>query len=47
MKKQGHLSILDNLSEDEKALRKLHKEVKELKMKNDILKQATLIMGRK
>lgn len=37
----------DNRSDDENALIKLRKENKELKMENDILKQAALILGRK
>lgn len=43
----GSFNHQDNLSDDEKELIKLRKEVQHLKMKNDILKQATLIMGRK
>ena len=35
------------MSETEKELRALKKEVKELRMENDILKQAALILGRK
>ncbi len=35
----------DNLTDEEKELIKLHKEVQHLKMENDILKRATLIMG--
>lgn len=35
------------LTNDEKELRKLRKENQQLKMENDILKQAALIMGRK
>ena len=37
----------DNRSDDENELIKLRKDNKELKMENDILKQAALIMGRK
>lgn len=37
----------DNLTDDEKELIKLKKENQQLKMENDILKQAALIMGRK
>ena len=37
----------DNRSENEKELIKLTKENKQLKMENDILKQAALILGRK
>lgn len=36
----------DNLSEKEKELISLRKENKQLKMENDILKQAALILGR-
>lgn len=37
----------DNLSDEEKELKKLRKENQQLKMENDILKQAALIMGRR
>ena len=37
----------DNLSETEKELIEAKKELKQLRMENDILKQAALIMGRK
>lgn len=37
----------DNRSDKENELIKLRKEIKQLEMENDILKQATLIMGRK
>ena len=37
----------DNKTDKEKELIKLRKENKQLKMENDILKQAALIMGRK
>jgi transposase len=43
----GKFSIKDNLSEEEKELRVLRKENKQLKMENDILKQAALIMAKK
>ncbi len=43
----GSFKVKDNLSEDEKRLKKLEKENKQLRMENDILKQAALIMGRK
>ena len=43
----GSLSVKDNRSDKEKELIKLQKENKQLKMENDILKQAALIMGRK
>ena len=39
--------IKDNRSDEENELIKLHKEIKGLKMENDILKQAALILGRK
>ncbi|MDR7680071.1 hypothetical protein ACXQDN_12100 [Staphylococcus argenteus] len=35
----------DNLSDEEKELIKLRKEVQHLKMENNILKQVALIMG--
>lgn len=37
----------DNRSEDKNELIKLKKENQQLRMENDILKQAALIMGRK
>ena len=37
----------DNRSDEEKELIRLRKENQRLKMENDILKQAALIMGRK
>ena len=43
----GKFTIKDNLSQDEKELRALRKEIKQLKMEVDILKQAALIMARK
>jgi transposase-like protein len=43
----GSFSVKDNRSDKEKKLIKLQKENKQLKMENDILKQAALIMGRK
>lgn len=43
----GSFKLSDNMSESEKKLRKLEKENKQLRMENDILKQAALIMGRK
>ena len=39
--------IDDNRSEEEKELIKLRKEVKQLEMENDILKQAALLLGKK
>lgn len=46
-KNSGSFKVADNLSEEAKELVALHKEVKQLRMENDILKQAALIMGRK
>ena len=43
----GSFKEADNLSEDQIKLKKLEKENQQLKMENDILKQAALIMGRK
>ncbi len=43
----GSFSAEDNRTEEEKELIKLRKENQRLKMENDILKQAALIMGRK
>lgn len=43
----GTFNQQDNLSDEEKELIKLRKEVQHLKMENDILKQAALIMRRK
>lgn len=42
----GSFNAADNLTNDEKELRKLCKENQQLKMKNDILKQVARIMGR-
>ena len=46
-KESGSFKAEDNRSTEEKELLLLHKEVKQLRMENDILKQAALIMGRK
>jgi len=46
-KKSGKFTVIDNLSSEEKELRALRKENKQLRMENDILKQAALIMARK
>lgn len=46
-KNSGLFTIKDNLNEDEKELRVLRKENRQLRMENDILKQAALILGRK
>ena len=43
----GSFKAADNRSDDENELIKLRKENQQLKMENDILKQAALIMGRK
>ena len=43
----GSFKAKDNRSDEENELLKLKKENQRLKMENDILKQAALIMGRK
>jgi len=43
----GSFREKDNRSEDQQELLRLQKENQQLKMENDILKQAALIMGRK
>ena len=43
----GSFKQSDNLSDEQKRLIQLEKENKQLKMENDILKQAALILGRK
>jgi len=43
----GSFKIKDNRTDKEKELIKLRKENKQLKMENDILKQAALILGQK
>ncbi|VUZ26617.1 IS3 family transposase IS655 [Acetobacterium wieringae] len=43
----GSFKEKDNRSDEENELIKLRKEVQQLKMENDILKQAALIIGRK
>lgn len=43
----GSFKEKDNRSDEENELLKLQKENQRLKMENDILKQAALIMGRK
>ena len=43
----GSFNHIDNLSEEERELRRLRKDIKQLKIENEILKQAALIMGRK
>lgn len=43
----GSFKEKDNLTPEEQELNKLRKEIKQLQMENDILKQAALIIGRK
>lgn len=43
----GSFKAADNRSAEENELIALRKELKQLRMENDILKQAALIMGRK
>jgi len=43
----GSFAAADNMTETEKALKSALKENKQLRMENDILKQAALILGRK
>ena len=43
----GSFKAKDNRTDEEKELLKLRKENKQLKMENDILKQAALILGQK
>ncbi|WJG71365.1 transposase, Sixod5 group, IS3 family (plasmid) [Spiroplasma ixodetis Y32] len=43
----GSFKTKDNLSDLEKQLIQANKELKQLRMVNDILKQAALIIGRK
>jgi transposase len=45
--KSGKFGAVENMSESEKEIRDLRKEVKRLRMENDILKQAALILSRK
>ena len=46
-KTTGSFKTKDNLTEEQVEVLRLKKENKKLKMEVDILKQATLIMGRK
>jgi len=46
-KMTGSFKEEDNLSDEARELRALRKHVQQLKMENDILKQAALIMERK
>ena len=43
----GSFKAKDNRTIEEKELIKLRKEIRQLKMENDILKQAALILGQK
>jgi transposase len=43
----GSFKEKDNLPPEEQELTKLRKEIRQLQMENDILKQAALILGRK
>ena len=43
----GSFKVSDNRTEEENKMLALEKEIKQLRMENDILKQAALIMGRK
>ena len=45
--KTGSFKASDNRTEEEKELIRLKKENQQLKMENDILKQAALILGQK
>ena len=45
--KTGSFKACDNRTEEEKELIRLKKENQQLRMENDILKQAALIMARK
>lgn len=46
-KTSGSFEHKDNLTKEQKKMMELEKENKQLKMENDILKQAALIIGRK
>lgn len=46
-KTSGSFREKDNRSDEDNELIKLRKEVQQLRMENDILKQAALILGRK
>ena len=43
----GSFKAKDNRSEEENEILALKKQLKQMEMENDILKQAALIMGRK
>lgn len=47
LSRTGSLRQKDNLSEKQIRIKELEKENKQLKMENDILKQAALIMGKR
>jgi transposase len=46
-RQSGSFAAKENRTPQEKELLEMRKEIKQLKMENDILKQAALIMGRK
>ena len=46
-KNTGSFSKKANISEEDKELIELRKEVKQVRMENDLLKQAALILGRR
>ena len=43
----GSFKAKDNRTEEKKEMLKFQKELRQLRMENDILKQVALIMGRK
>jgi transposase len=45
--KSGKFGAEENRTEEEREMQRLRKEIKHLRMENDILKQAALILGRK
>lgn len=45
--KSGSFTEKDNRTQEENELLALRKEIQQLRMENDILKQAALIMGRR
>ena len=46
-RESGSFKEADNRTPEQKHLLKLQKEIKQLQMENDILKQCALIMGRR
>lgn len=46
-RENGSFKTIDSMSDEEKELLALRKEVQRLKMENDILKQAALILAEK